>query len=186
MTTALARPELSAGTWVIDTAHSAVTFSVRHFGLAAVRGGFREFSGQITVGEDVLAGSVRAEIAIPSIHTFNEARDGHLLSPDFFAAEEHPTAVFTSSAVSQVDAETFDVKGELTLKGVTKPVELTLTFNGTETDPQSGALKAGFSATTTILRSDFEVGPHYPLPSGKAAIADKVRIDLEIEAALAS
>lgn len=184
MTTAPQRPELANGTWVIDPVHSAVTFSVRHLALAGARGAFGEFSGQIVVGDDPLSSSVSAEIAISSLNTLNEARDGHLLSGDFFDAENHPTAVFTSAGVAQdADAE-YTVKGQLTLRGVTKQVELKLTYNGTVTDPQSGAEKAGFSAVTEILRSDFGVGPIIPLPNGNLAIADKVRIELEIEAAL--
>jgi polyisoprenoid-binding protein YceI len=183
MTTALQRPELASGTWVIDPVHSAVTFSVRHLALAGARGAFGEFSGQITVGDDPLAGEVRAEIAIRSLNTLNEARDGHLLSPDFFDAENHPTAVFASTGGVQQESDGgFVVKGALTLKGVTKPVELKLAFNGVTVNPQSNADTAGFSAVTEILRSDFGVGPLMTLPNGALAIADKVRIELEIEA----
>lgn len=185
MTTALQRPELAAGTWVVDPVHSAVSFTVRHLGLAGVRGAFGQFSGEITVGDDPLAASVRAEITVASLTTLNEMRDGHLLSADFFDAEAHPTVVFASNGVKQVAGDEYVLSGDLTLRGVTKPVELTLAYNGTQTDPQSGAEKAGFSAVATILRSDFGVGPQMSLPSGALAIADKVRIELEIQAALA-
>lgn len=184
MTTAPLRPELASGTWVIDPVHSAVTFSVRHLALAGARGAFAEFSGHITVGDDPLTSEVRAEISIASLNTLNEARDGHLLSPDFFDAAAHPTAVFASTGVVQDTDADYVVKGELTLKGATKQVELKLTYNGTVTDPQSGAEKAGFSAVTEILRSDFGVGAVMTLPNGSLALADKVRIELEIEAAL--
>lgn len=179
-------PQLASGTWVIDPVHSAIVFSVRHLGLAAARGGFNDFSGEIVVGEDSLAAQVRAEIRIASLNTFNEARDGHLRTADFFDADGHPTAVFASTGVSRASDEEFVVKGELTLKGVTKAIELQLTYNGTVTDPQSGAEKAGFVAVTEILRSDFGVGNVMSLPNGSLAIADKVRIELDIEAALAS
>jgi polyisoprenoid-binding protein YceI len=185
MTTALQRPELAAGTWVIDPVHSAVGFTVRHLGLAGVRGAFGQFSGEITVGEDPLGAAVRAEIAVGSVNTLNEMRDGHLLAPDFFDAEAHPTVVFASTGVKQADGDEYVLTGDLTLRGVTRPLELALVFNGTEPDPQSGAEKAGFSAVAEILRSDFGVGPQISLPSGKHAIADKVRIELEIQAALA-
>ncbi|NUU22716.1 MAG: YceI family protein [Streptomycetaceae bacterium] len=184
--TTVQRPELASGTWVIDPVHSAVTFSVRHLALAGARGAFAEFSGQITVGDDPLTSEVRAEIAIPSLNTLNEARDGHLLSADFFDADNHPTAVFASTGGVQQDADgEYTVKGELTLKGVSKPVELKLAYNGITTNPQSNADTAGFSAVTEILRSDFGVGPVMTLPNGALAIADKVRIELEIEAVLA-
>lgn len=185
MSTAI-RPELASGTWIIDPVHSAVSFSVRHLNLAALRGGFGEFSGEITVGEDPLASTVRAEISIASINTLNGARDGHLLTGDFFDSEKFPTATFVSTGVTEVAEGKFTLKGELTLKGVTKQIDFELQFNGTEPDPQSGAAKAGFSAVTEILRSDFGVGPIISLPSGKLAIGDKTVIELEIQAALAS
>jgi polyisoprenoid-binding protein YceI len=184
--TSVTSPGLAAGTWVIDPVHSAVSFSVRHLNLAAMRGGFGEFSGEITVGDDALASAVRAEISIGSLNTLNGARDGHLLTGDFFDAEKHPTATFVSTGIAEVADGKYTLQGELTLKGVTKQVDFELHFNGTETDPQSGADKAGFSAVTEILRSDFGVGPNIALPSGKLAIGDKTVIELEIQAALAS
>jgi polyisoprenoid-binding protein YceI len=181
MTTAIALPTLTTGTWAIDPSHSTVGFSVRHLMVSKVRGRFQEFSGAITVAEDGTP-SVDAQIQVASITTDNEQRDGHLKTADFFDAEQFPTATFTSTGV-RAKGEDFVVDGDFTLHGVTRPVELTLEFNGVNPGMGHGPV-AGFEASTVINRRDFGISIDMPLEGGGAVVGDKITITLEIEAGL--
>jgi len=177
-------PEIAVGTWNIDPTHSEVGFSVRHLMVSKVRGSFTGVSGAITVGDDRLSSSVAASIDMNSIDTRDANRDAHLRSADFFHVEEHPTMTYRSTSV-RPDGDSFVVDGELTLRGVTRPVQLNLEFNGTSADPWGGT-RAGFSATTEINRRDFGVDITMPLDGGGVVVGDKVKIELEIEAILAA
>jgi polyisoprenoid-binding protein YceI len=182
MTTATATlPDLTAGTWAIDTVHSAVGFSVRHLMVSKVRGTFNDFTGAITVAEDGTA-AVTAEIQVASIDTKNTDRDAHIKSADFFDAEQYPTATFTSTAV-RAKGDDYVVEGEFTLHGVTRPVELALEFNGVNPGMGNGPV-AGFEATTVLNRKDFGITIDMPLEGGGAVVGDKITITLEIEAGL--
>jgi len=173
-------PELTAGTWTIDPAHSEIGFMVRHLMVSKVRGHFAGFSGTITIGDDTLASSVEAEIDMASINTNDTNRDAHLRSTDFFDTDTHPTMTYRSTSV-QAAGDDFVVDGELTLHGVTRPVQLNLEFNGTSGDPWGGT-RAGFSADTEINRRDFGIDLTMPLDGGGVVVSDKVKIQLEIEA----
>ncbi|RVW01358.1 YceI family protein [Rhodococcus xishaensis] len=181
MTTALALPALTSGTWAIDPAHSTVGFTVRHLVVSKVRGTFKDFSGAITVAEDGTP-SVRAEIQVASIDTNQEQRDGHIKSADFFDVEQFPTATFVSTGV-RAAGPNYVVEGEFTLRGVTKPVELALEFLGVNPGMGHGPV-AGFEASTTINRKDFGISIDMPLEGGGAVVGDKIAINLEIEAGL--
>jgi polyisoprenoid-binding protein YceI len=182
-TTATSIPGYVAGTWNIDPVHSEVGFSVRHMMVSKVRGKFSTFSGQIVTGEDPLSSSVTAEIDLASINTGNEQRDAHIRSADFFEVETHKTMTYRSTGVRLEDGE-YVLDGELTLKGVTKSVPLTLELNGFGPDPYGGT-RAGFTATGEIKRSEF--GVSFGLgEGGGTVVSDKVAIQLEIEAVLAS
>ncbi|WP_016884570.1 MULTISPECIES: YceI family protein [unclassified Rhodococcus (in: high G+C Gram-positive bacteria)] len=182
MTTATATlPDLTAGTWAIDTVHSTVGFSVRHLMVSKVRGTFNDFTGAITVAEDGTA-AVTAEIQVASIDTKNTDRDAHIKSADFFDAEQYPTATFTSTAV-RAKGDDYVVEGEFTLHGVTRPVELALEFNGVNPGMGNGPV-AGFEATTVLNRKDFGITIDMPLEGGGAVVGDKITITLEIEAGL--
>ncbi|UNM98338.1 YceI family protein [Rhodococcus opacus] len=182
MTTATATlPNLTAGTWAIDTVHSTVGFSVRHLMVSKVRGTFNDFTGAITVAEDGTA-AVTAEIQVASIDTKNADRDAHIKSADFFDAEQYPTATFTSTAV-RTKGDDYVVDGEFTLHGVTRPVELALEFNGVNPGMGNGPV-AGFEATTVLNRKDFGITIDMPLEGGGAVVGDKITITLEIEAGL--
>ena len=183
MTTAIALPELSAGTWNIDATHSTVGFSVRHLMVSKVRGRFQNFSGTITVSADGTP-SVNAEIDVASITTDNEQRDGHLKTADFFEVEKFPTATFTSTSVKP-SGENFVLTGDFTLHGVTKSIEMKLEFNGVNPGMGAGPV-AGFEATTTITRRDFGISIDMPLEGGGAVVGDKITLTLEIEAGQAS
>lgn len=175
-------PGYQAGTWTIDAVHSDVSFTVRHMMVSKVRGAFREFSGQIVTGADPLSSSVTAEIALDSIDTGNAQRDNHVRSADFFDVASFPTMTYRSTSVTQTD-DGYAVAGELTLKGVTRSVPLSLEVNGFTADPYGGT-RAGFSATAQINRRDFGVDISMPMDGGGVVVGDKVTISLEIEAVL--
>jgi polyisoprenoid-binding protein YceI len=180
--TAVQIPGYVAGTWDIDVAHSTVGFSVRHMMVSKVRGYFREFTGEIVTAEIPEQSSVTASINLASIDTRQEQRDAHIRSADFFDVEQHPTMTFRSTAVRTDGADWF-VDGELTLKGNTRPVTLALELNGFGPDAYGG-YRAGFSARTEINRNDFGVDIKMPMDGGGVVVADKVSIELEIEAVL--
>ncbi|MDV7241765.1 MULTISPECIES: YceI family protein [Rhodococcus] len=182
MTTAITTlPGLTAGTWAIDPVHSTVGFSVRHLMVSKVRGTFNDFTGAITVAEDGTA-SVTAEIQVGSIDTKNADRDAHIKSADFFDAEQFPTATFTSTGI-RAKGDDYVVDGNFTLRGVTRPVELALEFNGVNPGMGNGPV-AGFEATTVLNRKDFGISIDMPLEGGGAVVGDKITISLEIEAGL--
>ncbi|GAA1677451.1 YceI family protein [Fodinicola feengrottensis] len=175
-------PGFVAGKWAIDPVHSHVGFSVRHLAVSKVRGEFKTFSGEIVTTENPLDSSVTATIDLGSIDTNNEGRDGHLKSADFFETDKHPTLTFASTAVRQ-DGDDFIVAGDLTIKGVTKQVELKLEVNGF--GPSPAGTVAGFTATTEIDRRDFGVNFTGSVPGTDVLmVANKISITLEIEAGL--
>jgi polyisoprenoid-binding protein YceI len=180
--TAPAIPNYVAGTWTIDPVHSEVGFSVRHMMVSKVRGRFTEFEGTLVTGENPLESSVSATIELASVDTGNSQRDDHLRSNDFFDAPSHPTMSYRSTGL-RPDGEDFVVDGELTLKGVTKSVPLRLEIQGFGPDAYGGT-RAGFTATAEINRRDFGVNFNAALETGGAVVADKVTIQLEIEAVL--
>jgi len=175
-------PGLVAGTWAIDPSHSDVSFSVRHLMVSKVRGHFATFEGSLSIADDVLDSSVTASIDLNSIDTRDAGRDAHLRSADFFDIENHPKMTFVSTAI-HAKGDDYVVAGDLSLHGVTKPVELTLEFNGVSADPWGGT-RAGFSATTEINRRDFGVDITLPLDGGGVVVGDKIKVALEIEAIL--
>lgn len=177
--TASVASALGTGTWAIDPAHSSISFSVRHLMVSKVRGSFEAFSGAIVVAEDGTP-SVSAEIAVDSVNTGNEQRDAHVKAADFFDIENHPTATFVSTSV-RPDGDDYVLGGNFTLKGVTKPIDLKLEFNGVNPGMGHGEV-AGFTATVVLNRKDFGVDIDMPLETGGTVIGDKVTITLEIEA----
>jgi polyisoprenoid-binding protein YceI len=179
MTSAAVATDLSAGTWAIDPVHSTVSFSVRHLMVSKVRGTFGTFSGAIVVAEDGTP-SVNAEIAVDSVDTGNEQRDAHVKAADFFDVEKFPTASFVSTGV-RANGDDYVVDGDFTLKGVTKPIELKLEFNGVNPGMGHGEV-AGFEASVVLNRKDFGVDMDMPLETGGTVVGDKVTITLEIEA----
>jgi polyisoprenoid-binding protein YceI len=167
-----------AGTWTIDAVHSDVSFYVRHLGVSKVRGHFATFEGTIVTAENPLESTVNAVIKTNSVSTNNEMRDNHVRGEDFLDVEKFPELTFSSTGIRQKTAELFEVDGDLTLHGVTKPVTLQLELNGFGTHYEGHPI-AGFSAATEISRSDFGVTGG----AAGAAVSDKIKIALEIEAA---
>jgi polyisoprenoid-binding protein YceI len=175
-------PGYIAGSWTIDPVHSEVGFSVRHMMVSKVRGKFTTFSGDIVTGESPLDSSVTATIDLSSIDTGNADRDNHIRSADFFGVDKHKSMTFRSTGV-RGDGSNFLLDGELTLKGVTKPISLRLDPGGFGQDPYGGT-RAGFTATGELKRSDFGVEWNAALETGGVVVGDKVELYLEIEAVL--
>lgn len=169
-----------AGAYTLDTAHTRVGFSVKHMMVSKVRGQFGEFEGGITVADEPLDSSVRATIKIDSVHTGQDARDNHLRSADFFEAERFPTMTFRSTGV-RTRGEGFLVDGELTIRDVTRPVELTLDIEGAALSPY-GQQVFGFTATTEINREDFGLTYNQALETGGVMVGKQVKIEIEGEA----
>jgi polyisoprenoid-binding protein YceI len=182
--TAVELPGYVAGTWTIDPVHSEVSFTVRHMMVSKVRGRFERFEGTITTAPDPLQSSVTATVDLSSVNTGNETRDNHVRSEDFFHVEKHPTMTFRSTGI-RPDGGEFLLDGDLTLRGVTRPVTFRLEVNGFSPDPYGGT-RAGFSATTEVNRNDWNVSFNGPIPGAGAGVilSDKVTINLEIEAVL--
>ena len=168
------------GSWKIDPSHSSVGFSVRHLGVAKVRGRFADFDGTVHVAERPEDSSVAVEIQAASIDTRDANRDGHLLSGDFFDVERYPTLTFRSNGVHHRGSDHWTVDGELTIRGVTRPVALDVNFEGSARDPWGGE-RAAFTASTDVDREDFGLTWNQTLETGGVLVGKKVRIELEIE-----
>jgi polyisoprenoid-binding protein YceI len=175
-------PGYVVGTWDIDASHSTVGFSVRHMMVSKVRGYFRDFSGELVTAEDPAQSSVTARINMDSIDTRQEQRDAHIRSADFFDVGNHTEMTFRSTAVA-TDGADWTVTGDLTIKGITKPVTLQLELNGFGPDAYGGT-RAGFSAKTEISRKEYGVDIDMPMDGGGVVVGDKVSVELEIEAVL--
>jgi polyisoprenoid-binding protein YceI len=177
-------PGYVAGTWTIDPVHSEVSFTVRHMMVSKVRGRFDKFEGTITTAPDPLQSGVTATVDLGSVNTGNETRDNHIRSEDFFHTEKHPAMTFRSTGI-RPDGSDFLLDGDLTLRGVTRPVTFRLEVNGFGPDPYGGT-RAGFSATTEINRNDWNVSYNGPIPGAGTGmvLSDKVTINLEIEGIL--
>lgn len=179
---ASAVPEAGAVRFEIDRVHSSVGFKVRHLVVSKTAGKFNSFSGWFEYDPKDETGKswkTEAVIDVASVDTDNEKRDGHLRSADFFDAENHPKMTFKSSKIERKDGDLYLV-GDLTLRGVTKPVTLALEVNGTVED-QRGNLHAGFTATGKINRQDFGVSFSKTLETGGLVVDDIVHITIEIE-----
>ncbi len=169
------------GIFELDPAHSSVSFTVRHLMVSKVRGHFTDFAGTITVAEDPAQSKAEVTIQAPSVDTRDAQRDGHLKSPDFFDVENHPTITFTSTGLKHTSGEDFVLTGDLTVHGVTKPVELTVEYSGMATDPWGGE-RIGFSASTEIDRGEFGLTFNQSLETGGVLVGTKAKLELEVEA----
>ena len=174
----LQQTQVPAGTWTIDPSHSEVGFTARHL-MSKVRGLFEKFEGQIATGD---APSATASIDLNSINTRDENRDAHLRSGDFFDVENSGPMTFTSTNVEQ-GGKGLLVTGDLTIKGVTKPVTLDVEYLGTDTDPWGGT-RLGFEGTTQISRKAWGVDFNIPMDGGRLLVGDKIDITVAVQAVL--
>jgi polyisoprenoid-binding protein YceI len=173
--------KIATGTWSADPAHSSFGFSVKHLGIATVRGTFGEFEGKIVLDGDLADAKVTGSAKAASIDTSQPDRDTHLRSADFFDAETYPELTFDSTSVTEIDEETFEITGDLTMHGVTKPITLKAELQGTEVDPW-GNDRVGFEITGQLERSDWGMKFNQALGSGNLAVSDKVKLALDISA----
>ncbi|MFC0507282.1 YceI family protein [Micromonospora costi] len=171
----------TAGTYELDAAHKRVGFVARHMMVSKVRGEFVEASATITVGEDPLQSSVTATIQAASITTGQADRDAHVRSGDFLDVEKYPTLEFRSTGVKSRDGNEFVLLGELTIKDVTRQVELEVQFEGVGRSP-FGQDIFGFSARTEIDREEFGLTWNVALESGGVLVGKKIKIEIEGEA----
>jgi polyisoprenoid-binding protein YceI len=170
-----------AGVYAIEAAHTSVEFVGRHLMITKVRGRFEDVRGQITIDEEPTKSHVEVEIGVASVSTGNSDRDGHLRSADFFDVEQYPTIRFASTAVKPVRANAWEVVGDLTVHGVTKPVILQVDFDGGGASPM-GDQRIGFSASTDIDREDFGLTWNVALETGGVLVGKSVRVELAVQA----
>lgn len=177
--------ETTRSTWTIDPVHTQVEVAVKHMMITTVRGRFPDVQGTITVDEeDPGSSGVEVTIDAAGIDTRNEDRDAHLRSEDFLDVEEHPEITFRSTRIEGAHdqpGEPFRVVGDLTIRGETREVVLDATYEGTGEDPWGGT-RAGFSASTEIDRRDFGLRWNQALETGGVLVANKVKIELEVQA----
>lgn len=166
--------------WVIDPAHSEIQFKVKHLVITTVTGQFNQFSGSIEADDDFSKLKAEFEADIASISTNNEQRDTHLKSEEFFHAEQYPKLTFVSTDVVKKNSNEFAVTGDLTIRGVTKPVTLNVELTGTAVDPW-GQTKAGFEITGVISRKEFSLTWNALTEAGGAVVSDDVRLVLNVQ-----
>ncbi|WP_405536432.1 YceI family protein [Streptomyces sp. NBC_00075] len=171
------------GPWTVDPAHSSVGAVAQHLGISSVHGRFREFTATIEIAPDEVAKSrVEAVISAASIDTGNATRDDHLRSPDFLDVERHPEITFHSTGLTPAaGTDRWIVHGELTMRGVVRPVDLDLAYLGTGADPWGGT-RAAFRATTELRREDFAMNYNQVVRAGIAAIGTTLRVEIDVQA----
>jgi polyisoprenoid-binding protein YceI len=167
--------------WVLDPTHSELGFKIKHLMISSVSGSLKNFQAEVeTEGEDFSTAQISLTADLASISTNNEQRDAHLRNSDFFEVEKYPELKFTSTKLEKTDSDTFELFGDLTLKGVTRPVKLNVEFNGVTKDPWGGE-RAGFVVTGKINRSDWGVNFNGVLETGGVVLSEEVRISSEIQ-----
>lgn len=169
------------GEYNLDPSHTHVGFAVKHFGLSKVRGQFEEFSGVVTVGENPLESSVSATIQTESFNSRDNDRDTHIKSGDFLEVDKFPTMTFQSTGLKQDGDDEYILTGDLTIKDVTRPVELEVEFEGAIVDPY-GLDRIAFNAETEIDRTEWGLDFMAALETGGLIVGKKVKITLEVEA----
>ena len=174
-----------AGIYEIDAPHTSVEFVGRHLMITKVRGRFNDVRGQITIGEEPEKSHVEVEIAVASLSSGNDDRDGHLKSADFFDVDHYPTITFASTAVTPLLDNTWALVGDLTVRGTTRPITLKVDFDGGGISPM-GDERVGFSAATDINREDFGLAWNVALETGGLLVGKTVRIELAVQAIAAT
>ncbi|QKJ29537.1 polyisoprenoid-binding protein [Mucilaginibacter mali] len=174
----LAFKPIADGNWTVDNAHSKLAFTVTHMMVSDVEGSFKNFTATITSSKDDFSDAVvdlSADVA--SVSTDNDARDNHIKGADFFNAAQFPKMTFKSTSFQKTGDKTYKVTGNLTLKGVTKPVTLDATFRGVYTNQMNKKTVAGFKVSGTVKRKDFGIGANFP----SAAVSDEVTLNANAE-----
>jgi len=178
-TTATTTPAPATTKWVIDPAHSEITFRVKHLMISNVKGRFRAFAAEIN-GNDFTTASIRVNIDAASISTNEDARDNHLRSADFFDVENFPEITFEGTSFKQLDGENYALKGILAIKGISKETSFKVEFGGIGKDPW-GNEKAGFSLSGKINRKDWGLNWNAALEAGGVLVSEEVNIQAEVQ-----
>ncbi|MGA9101210.1 YceI family protein [Aeromicrobium sp.] len=181
--TTTATTAITTGTWALDPTHTEIGFTVRHL-MSKVRGKFETFEGTVTTGDDISDSRVDVSVDLSSINTGTVDRDNHLRSSDFFEVDTHPTMTFSAKDVIE-KSDGLVVIGDLTIKGVTRTLELAVDLLGEGSDPWGGT-RVGVEATGVISRKEFGVDFNIPLEGDKVMIGDKISIIINAEAVLQS
>ena len=172
---------MSPTKWVLDPTHSELGFKIKHLMITNVSGAFKDFHVEVeSRNQDLTKAQIHATVQIGSIDTHNEQRDAHLRNSDFFEAEQYPQMLFNSTRVEKTAAENYLVYGNLTLKGITKPVKLNVEYSGVTKDPW-GSERAGFIITGKINRSEWGINFNGVLETGGLMLAEEVKINSEIQ-----
>ena len=167
--------------WVLDPAHSEILFKVKHMMITNVRGEFRKFNAEASSdGKELIGSSIKATIAADSIFTNAEDRDKHLKSADFFDVENHKELSFTGTSYTKTDDDKYLLKGNMTIKGITKEVVFDVEFGGVNKDPW-GNEKAGFSLNGKLNRKDWGLNWNAALEAGGVMVSEEVKISAEVQ-----
>lgn len=169
------------GTYDLDASHSEVGFSVRHLMVSKTKGRFADIEGIVVIAEDPVQSAVDVRIGTASVDTRDDTRDGHLRSPDFLDVEAHPSMTYRSGSVTPAGPGRWAVRGDLTVRGVTRPVQLDVTFEGAAKDPWGGE-RLGFTARAELNREDFGLTWNQALETGGVLVGKAVKIEIEAEA----
>jgi polyisoprenoid-binding protein YceI len=168
---------LTEGVWKLDQAHSEIGFTVRHAGISKVRGRFTDAGAEARVGSTLADSTLHATVKTASFNSGEANRDAHVKGPDFFDVEQFPEMTFVATGV-EGDGEEYTLTGDLTIRGVTKPVEVEVEFTGVAVDP-FGATRAGFTGEAEISRKEFGLTWNAALEAGGVLVSDKVKISLD-------
>jgi polyisoprenoid-binding protein YceI len=174
---------IPVGTWVVDTTHSEIGFSIKHLMISKVKGKFNSFNGEIITGEHLVDTKISGSIDIASIDTNQKDRDNHLRTGDFFDADEFPTIDFVSTKITHRKGDNFDIEGDITIHGVTKSIILEAEIGGVAIDGY-GQTKLAGSATGVINREEFGLTYNSALEAGGVLLGETVQLNLEIQATL--
>ncbi|WP_047982988.1 YceI family protein [Ornithinibacillus californiensis] len=173
---------MTKAVWNIDKSHSSLEFTVKHMMISKVKGVFNEFDATVEADvNDLTDAAVEFSVDLKSIDTRNEDRDNHLRSNDFFDIENHPKMTFVATDIKKKSDNEYDVVGDLSLRGVTKPVTFDLTMEGVHKDPWGNEV-AGFSGSTKLNRKDFGLVWNAALETGGVLVGEEVKINIELEA----
>lgn len=166
--------------WKVDTAHSRIGFSARHMVISEVEGQFRDFDINVSSGEDFTESDIAVTIKTQSIDTGNTDRDNHLKSADFFDADNNPEIKFVSSSIKKTGDEDFKLYGDLTIRGITKPVELDVTYGGKVKDPW-GNERVGFQVEGKVNRFDYDLKWNALMETGSAVVGKIIKMNCHVE-----
>ncbi len=169
----------ATGDWEVDPGHADVAFIGRHFALTKIRGRFTDITGTVAIADDIAQSTVVVEISMASVDSGNQTRDDHLRSEDLFDVTNYPSATFVSTVVA-VEGNSGEMTGDLTIKGITRPVTLDVEYLGHATDPWSNE-RAVFSASTTIDREDWGLNWNMILDAGGLLVSKQIRLEIDVE-----